>query len=254
MVNALGVFGWGVGGIEAEAAMLGQPSSMLIPEVVGFRLHGRLSDGATATDLVLTVTEMLRKKGVVGKFVEFYGSGLSTLSVPDRATIANMSPEYGATMGFFPVDAETLAYLQFTGRSAEQIALVEAYCKSRCSFAPIRRLPHSSTTPWSWTWEPSSPLSLAPSVRRIASRYARPRLRLLKSSTERQPSTLPSETTATRLTFRAAPGSLPPSPAAPTHRTPRLCWALACWRRKLSSAVCTSSLGSRPALRPVRKS
>src|SRR2546429_1288349 len=107
---------------------------MLIPEVVGFRLHGRLSDGATATDLVLTVTEMLRKKGVVGKFVEFYGSGLSTLSVPDRGTIANMSPEYGATMGFFPVDAETLAYLQFTARSAEQIALVEAYCKEQMLF------------------------------------------------------------------------------------------------------------------------
>jgi aconitate hydratase len=134
MVNALGVFGWGVGGIEAEAAMLGQPSSMLIPEVVGFRLHGRLSEGATATDLVLTVTEMLRKKGVVGKFVEFYGSGLSTLSVPDRATIANMAPEYGATMGFFPVDKETLAYLQFTARSAEQIALVEAYCKEQMLF------------------------------------------------------------------------------------------------------------------------
>src|ERR1700716_243426 len=134
MVNALGVFGWGVGGIEAEAAMLGQPSSMLIPEVVGFRLHGRLIEGATATDLVLTVTEMLRKKGVVGKFVEFYGSGLSTLSVPDRATIANMAPEYGATMGFFPVDAETLAYLQFTARSAEQIALVEAYFKEQMLF------------------------------------------------------------------------------------------------------------------------
>ena len=134
MVNSLGVFGWGVGGIEAEAAMLGQPSSMLIPEVVGFRLHGRLSEGATATDLVLTVTEMLRKKGVVGKFVEFYGSGLSTLSVPDRATIASMAPEYGATMGFFPVDAETLAYLQFTSRSAEQIALVEAYCKEQMLF------------------------------------------------------------------------------------------------------------------------
>jgi aconitate hydratase len=124
MINALGVFGWGVGGIEAEAAMLGQPSSMLVPEVVGFRLHGKLNEGATATDLVLTVTEMLRKHGVVGKFVEFYGSGLSTLSIPDRATIANMAPEYGATMGFFPVDAETLDYLQFTARPAEQIALV----------------------------------------------------------------------------------------------------------------------------------
>src|SRR5215475_11564559 len=134
MVNSLGVFGWGVGGIEAEAAMLGQPSSMLIPQVVGFRLHGRLGQGATATDLVLTVTEMLRKKGVVGKFVEFYGSGLSSLSVPDRATIANMAPEYGATMGFFPVDAETLAYLQFTARPHEQIALVEAYCKEQGLF------------------------------------------------------------------------------------------------------------------------
>jgi aconitate hydratase len=134
MVNALGVFGWGVGGIEAEAAMLGQPSSMLIPDVVGFRLHGKLSEGATATDLVLTVTEMLRKKGVVGKFVEFCGTGLSSLSVPDRATIANMAPEYGATMGFFPVDEETLAYLQFTARGAEQIALVEAYCKEQMLF------------------------------------------------------------------------------------------------------------------------
>jgi aconitate hydratase len=128
------VFGWGVGGIEAEAAMLGQPSSMLIPDVVGFRLHGKLREGATATDLVLTVTEMLRKKGVVGKFVEFCGTGLSSLSVPDRATIANMAPEYGATMGFFPVDAETLAYLQFTARGAEQIALVEAYCKEQMLF------------------------------------------------------------------------------------------------------------------------
>ena len=121
MVNALGVFGWGVGGIEAEAAMLGQPSSMLIPEVVGFKLHGRLPEGATATDLVLTVTEMLRKKGVVGKFVEFFGSGLSNLSVPDRATIANMAPEYGATMGFFPVDNETLAYLHSCRAQERQI-------------------------------------------------------------------------------------------------------------------------------------
>src|ERR1700682_4592943 len=134
MVNALGVFGWGVGGVEAEAAMLGQPLSLLIPEVVGFKLHGRLPEGATATDLVLIVTEMLRKKGVVGKFVEFYGAGLTTLSVPDRATIANMAPEYGATMGFFPVDTETLAYLHFTARSHEQIALVEAYCKEQMLF------------------------------------------------------------------------------------------------------------------------
>jgi len=134
MVNGLGVLGWGVGGIEAEAAMLGQPLSMLMPDVVGFKLHGRLPEGATATDLVLTVTEMLRKKGVVGAFVEFYGTGLSSLTLPDRATIANMAPEYGATMGFFPVDAETLAYLRFTGRSAERIALVEAYTKLQGMF------------------------------------------------------------------------------------------------------------------------
>src|SRR5574337_1317116 len=126
--------GWGVGGIEAEAAMLGQPSSMLIPAVVGFKLHGRLPEGATATDLVLTVTEMLRKKGVVGKFVEFYGTGLSSLSLPDRATIANMAPEYGATMGFFPVDAETLAYLRSTGRDPQLVRLVEAYTKEQGLF------------------------------------------------------------------------------------------------------------------------
>jgi len=134
MVNGLGVFGWGVGGIEAEAAMLGQPLSMLIPAVVGFKLHGRLPEGATATDLVLTVTQILRKKGVVGKFVEFYGTGLSSLTLPDRATIANMAPEYGATMGFFPVDAETLAYLRFTARKEDQIRLVEAYTKEQGLF------------------------------------------------------------------------------------------------------------------------
>src|SRR5439155_7624812 len=134
MINGLGVMGWGVGGIEAEAAMLGQPVSMLIPEVVGFKLHGRLPAGATATDLVLTVTEQLRKKKVVGKFVEFYGAGLSSLSLADRATIANMSPEYGATMGFFPVDAETINYLRFTGRDEAQVQLVEAYTKTQGIF------------------------------------------------------------------------------------------------------------------------
>ncbi len=134
MINALGVVGWGVGGIEAEAALLGQPITMLIPQVIGFKLHGSLPAGTTATDLVLTVTEMLRKKGVVGKFVEFYGAGLSSLSLPDRATISNMSPEYGATIGFFPVDEESLGYLKFTGRSPDQIALVEAYCKEQGLF------------------------------------------------------------------------------------------------------------------------
>ncbi len=134
MVNGLGVLGWGVGGIEAEAAMLGQPVSMLIPQVVGFRLSGELREGATATDLVLTVTEMLRKKGVVGRFVEFYGPGLSTLPLADRATIGNMAPEYGATCGIFPVDRVSLDYLTFTGRAPEQVALVEAYMKEQGLF------------------------------------------------------------------------------------------------------------------------
>lgn len=131
MINGLGILGWGVGGIEAEAAMLGQPVSMLIPDVVGFKLSGKLSEGITATDLVLTVTQMLRKHGVVGKFVEFYGDGLADLPLADRATIANMSPEFGATCGFFPVDDVTLGYLQLSGRSAEQIVLVEAYAKAQ---------------------------------------------------------------------------------------------------------------------------
>ncbi len=129
MINGLGVLGWGVGGIEAEAAMLGEPVSMLVPQVVGFKLRGRLPEGATATDLVLTVTEILRKTGVVGKFVEYFGHGLSSLPLADRATIGNMSPEYGATCGFFPVDEVTLEYLRLTGRTADRIALVEAYCK-----------------------------------------------------------------------------------------------------------------------------
>jgi aconitate hydratase len=140
MINGLGVLGWGVGGIEAEAAMLGQPVSMLIPQVVGFRLSGELPEGATATDLVLVVTEMLRRKGVVGKFVEFYGPGLAALPLADRATIANMAPEYGATCGIFPVDQVALEYLRFTGRSAAQIALVEAYMKEQGLF-------HSASSP-----------------------------------------------------------------------------------------------------------
>ena len=134
MINGLGVLGWGVGGIEAEAAMLGQPVSMLVPQVVGFRLTGKLPEGSTATDLVLTITEMLRKKGVVGKFVEFFGSGISNLPLADRATIGNMSPEFGSTVAIFPVDAETLRYLRFSGRSEEQVALVEAYMKAQGLF------------------------------------------------------------------------------------------------------------------------
>jgi len=131
MINGIGVLGWGVGGIEAEAAMLGQPVSMLIPEVVGFRMTGALKEGVTATDLVLTVTQMLREKGVVGKFVEFYGPGLDNLPLADRATISNMSPEYGATCGFFPVDDETLRYFRLSGRDEETIELVEKYSKAQ---------------------------------------------------------------------------------------------------------------------------
>src|SRR5580692_621848 len=134
MINGLGVVGWGVGGIEAEACMLGQPTSMLLPAVVGFKLSGKLPGGATATDLVLTVTQMLRKKGVVGKFVEFYGEGVGALSVADRATIANMAPEYGATIGVFPIDEKTLDYMRITNRPASQIALVEAYAKAQGLF------------------------------------------------------------------------------------------------------------------------
>ncbi len=131
MVNGLGVLGWGVGGIEAEAAMLGQPVSMLIPRVVGFKLTGELPPGATATDLVLTITEQLREHGVVGKFVEFYGDGVSAVPLANRATIGNMSPEYGSTVAIFPIDSETSRYLRMTGRSEEQIALIEAYCKEQ---------------------------------------------------------------------------------------------------------------------------
>src|SRR5450755_3845266 len=136
MVNGLAVLGWGVGGIEAEAAMLGQPLSMLLPEVVGFKLKGQLKEGVTATDLVLTVTQMLRKQGVVGKFVEFFGPGLDFLSVADKATIGNMAPEYGATCGFFPVDAETIDYLKTSGRKADRVALVVAYAKAQGLFRP----------------------------------------------------------------------------------------------------------------------
>ena len=131
MVNGLGVVGWGVGGIEAEAAMLGQPVSMLIPRVVGFKLAGRLPEGTTSTDLVLTITEMLRRHKVVGKFVEFYGEGVSQVPLANRATIGNMSPEYGSTIAVFPIDGKTIDYLRLTGRDETQIALVEAYAKAQ---------------------------------------------------------------------------------------------------------------------------
>ena len=179
MINGLGVLGWGVGGIEAEAAMLGQPVSMLIPQVVGFRLKGRLPEGATATDLVLTVTEMLRKMGVVGKFVEFYGEGLAFLPLADRATIANMAPEYGATCGIFPIDAETLRYLRFSGRPDSLVGLVEAYAKEQGLF-------QSATTPPA-RYSESCELDLAtvePSLAGPARPQDRVRLSQAKSSFE----------------------------------------------------------------------
>ena len=135
MINGLGVVGWGVGGIEAEAVMLGQPMDMLLPDVIGFKLYGKLKEGVTATDLVLTVTQILRKKGVVDKFVEFFGPGLDSMSLPDRALVANMSPEYGATMGYFPVDAETLRYMRLSGRPEESRShCTEAYCRAQGLF------------------------------------------------------------------------------------------------------------------------
>ena len=178
MINGLGVLGWGVGGIEAEAAMLGQPVSMLVPQVVGFKLTGALREGTTATDLVLTVTEMLRRKGVVGKFVEFYGDGLANLPLSDRATIANMAPEYGATCGIFPIDAETLRYLELSGRPepADPPGRGRTARHRGCSTPSARPRP-STPTRWNSTWRPSSRASPAPSARRTASRSARPRRR-----------------------------------------------------------------------------
>lgn len=156
MINGLGVLGWGVGGIEAEAAMLGQPVSMLIPDVVGVKLSGKMLEGITATDLVLTVTQMLRKHGVVGKFVEFYGDGLDSLPLADRATIANMAPEYGATCGFFPIDQITLDYMRLTNRAEEQIALVEAYSKQQGLWRNTRMNRYLlASSRWIWRrWKP----------------------------------------------------------------------------------------------------
>jgi len=168
------VLGWGVGGIEAEAAMLGQPVTMLIPQVIGFKLTGSLRAGTTATDLVLTVTEMLRKKGVVDKFVEFFGDGLKGLPLADRATIANMSPEFGSTCAIFPIDEETIRYLELTGRAADQIALVEAYAKAQGLWrSTVRRRP---ITPMSSSsiCRRSNPLSPDRSGRRTACPCTRP--------------------------------------------------------------------------------
>ena len=224
MVNGLGVLGWGVGGIEAEAAMLGQPVSMLIPRVVGFKLTGELPDGSTATDLVLTITEMLRQQGVVGKFVEFYGPGVAAVPLANRATIGNMSPEYGSTCAIFPIDDETLRYLKFTGRPAEQIALVEAYAKTNGLWHDPDHEPvyprRSSWTcpPWCRRWP-------ARSARRTGCCSRRPRAVSARrwpttSTTGRQPAagwTRPPRS-------RSPPATRPPSArsvAARTRRTSR---------------------------------
>ncbi len=179
MVNGLGVLGWGVGGIEAEAAMLGEAFSMLVPQVVGFRLTGALREGATATDLVLTVTQILRKTGVVGKLVEYFGPGVGSLALADRATLGNMSPETGATCGFFPVDDVTLEYLRLTGRDAERIALVEAYCKENRLWHDPRSIP-STRRSSSSTSTTSSRRSQGRAGRRTA---CRSRARRARSST-----------------------------------------------------------------------
>lgn len=175
MINGIGVLGWGVGGIEAEAVMLGQPVSMLIPRVVGFKLTGKLSEGSTSTDLVLTVTEILRKHGVVGKFVEFYGKGLKNLSLADRATIANMAPEYGATCGIFPIDSESIRYMKFTGRTEEQVLVTEAYYKAQGMF-------HDDNTPEA-DYSEFIELDLSTVVASIAG-PKRPQDRLLLSETK----------------------------------------------------------------------
>jgi aconitate hydratase len=218
MINGLGVLGWGVGGIEAEAAMLGQPVSMLIPQVVGFKLRGQLPQGATATDLVLTVTQILRKHGVVGKFVEFHGEGLAALPVADRATIANMSPEYGATCGFFPVDDETLRYLRFSGRSEAQVKLVEAYCKEQGLF-------HTSQTPEA-SYSEVLELDLGtvePSMAGPSRPQDRVRLADVKTSFAKELPALQGKTKSKPLPTLAiakeigegSPNGAPPSPAPP---------------------------------------
>ena len=180
MVNGLGVLGWGVGGIEAEAAMLGQPVSMLVPRVVGFKLTGEIPSGATATDVVLTITEMLREHGVVGKFVEFYGEGVGSVPLANRATIGNMSPEFGSTAAIFPIDQVTLDYLRLTGRSEENIKLVEAYTKEQGLILPTKlNIPNT----WNWICPPLSHRSRDHVVHRTASSWMTPKISSAKTST-----------------------------------------------------------------------
>ena len=225
MVNGLAVLGWGVGGIEAEAAMLGQPQSMLVPEVIGFKLTGKLNEGVTATDLVLTVTQMLRKKGVVGKFVEFFGPGLDTMPLADRATIANMAPEYGATCGFFPVDTETLAYLNMSGREAERIAAGRGL-RQGAGAVPGKRLARSRVHRHAGA-RPRRGRALARRAEAARGPHRAPRRerRLRQGARDRvqkagraRKSASPSR--AATSTSATATSSSPPSPAAPIRPTP----------------------------------
>ncbi len=252
MVNGLSVLGWGVGGIEAEAAMLGQPISMLIPEVIGVRLTGHLREGATATDLVLTITQMLRRRGVVGRFVEYFGSGVAELALADRATIGNMSPEYGATCGFFPIDAETIRYLTLTARDPARVKLVEAYAKAQ-------GLWRDANTP-DPIFTDTVELDLG-TVEPSLAGPRRPQDRVALSATWPRRS-IPSCRASPALTSRAAPrspapitrsamatSSSPRSPAAPTPRTRASCWPPGSSPRRRSSVASRSSPGSRPASR-----
>ena len=223
MVNGLGVLGWGVGGIEAEAAMLGQPVSMLIPQVVGFRLSGELPEGSTATDLVLTVTQMLRERGVVGKFVEFHGPGLANLPLADRATIGNMSPEMGATCAIFPVDAETLRYLEFSGRPPERVELVEAYCREQGLFHDESSEESTYSDGLELDLRTSSRPSPGPSAHRTASRW-RARARTSSPSCTSTSATTP----CSRATTRRRPSPFPRATRPPTTAAAsRPSWATA---------------------------
>ena len=242
MINGLGVLGWGVGGIEAEAAMLGQPVSMLIPKVVGFKLSGELPEGATATDLVLTITEILRKTGVVGKFVEFYGPGVSAVPLANRATIGNMSPEYGSTCAIFPIDDETLTYLRLTGRADDQVALVEAYAKAQGLWHDPSAEPRVLRRPSSSTCRPSCRRSPAPSGRRTGSRSPTPARR----SARRSPTT--SRPLTTRIDGIVDEGSAESFPAS----DPLAVGAVARDERRSSHEHHASS-PPRPAGRPAHR-
>jgi aconitate hydratase len=226
MINGIGVVAWGCGGIEAEAAMLGQPVYFLTPDVVGFELTGRLREGVTATDLVLRVTEQLRREKVVGKFVEFFGEGTRTLALPDRATIGNMAPEYGATMGFFPVDEKTIDYFKGTGRTKEEIEAFEAYFKAQGLFG-VARPARSIIRMWSSsTWVTSRPAWPAPSARRTALSLATSPGSSSRSSASRLPRTVSTSRRpcSTRATWCAAPtkdGWTRCPPRRPPRRAPR---------------------------------